>query len=140
MNVPSASHKQDRPPRQLRVVVVDDSAVYRHGIVRALQRDPRFEVVGFFEDGDAAAIAAVEHDVALIDYLLETTTGLDLVQTLQEAGVTAPSVLISATMTDEVRERARRLGVRAALDKSLSRGEILDALVAAVSRSHLFLV
>lgn len=135
------SRSQDHPaPEPIRVAVVDDSAVYRHGIVRALHRDPRFEVVGFFDDGDVVGIAALDLDLVLVDYLLETTTGLDVVMGLQRAGVTAASVLISASLTDEIRERARRLGVRASLDKTLSRAEILEALVVAATPSHLRVV
>lgn len=118
-------------------VVVDDSAVYRHGIVRALHRDPRFEVVGFFEDGDARAVAEIEHDVLLVDDLLDTTTGLDLVSDLRHAGEPATAVLISASLTEAIGDRARRLGVAATLDKMLSRAAIRDALAAAAAPAAL---
>lgn len=124
----------------IRVVVVDDSAVYRHGIVRALHRDPRFEVAAFFDDGDVAGIAGTEHDLLLVDYLLETTTGLDVVAGLRRAGDRAPAVLISASLDDEVRVRAHSLGIRTALDKTLSRADILDELENAAARARLSVV
>lgn len=132
MSAPEVGSRADAPTSRVRVVVVDDSAVYRHGIVRALERDPRFAVAGFYDDGDPEALSRCPCDLLLLDYLLQTTTGIDLLEDLRARGVTTPAVLISASLTDELRVEALRIGFTTALDKSLSRAEICDGLAASV--------
>jgi len=126
----AVAHTASQP---IAVVVVDDSAVYRQGVVRALERDARFVVAGSFDDGDARAVAACRCDVLLLDYLLQTTTGIDLLEDLRALGVKTPATLISASLTDELRAEALEVGFAATLDKSLPRAAICDALAATVA-------
>ena len=66
--------------RSVRVVVVDDFEIVRVGLSGVLAREPDIEVVGMAESGERAMemIAALEPDVAVVDYMLPGITGIEL--------------------------------------------------------------
>jgi DNA-binding NarL/FixJ family response regulator len=65
--------------RPVRIVVVDDQALFRSGLARLLNEDPRIEVVGQAEDGQAAVelLASVEPDVVLMDLKMPRLDGIE---------------------------------------------------------------
>jgi two-component system nitrate/nitrite response regulator NarL len=119
-------------PRAITVLVADDNAVYRGGVIRAIHRDPRLELVGEAMDGDQAIelIQALRPDVAILDLSMPGSGGLQVAQALADDGA-LPSqlVLLTAMLEPPIEARARTLGFSAALSKDLTRREILDAVV-----------
>jgi two-component system nitrate/nitrite response regulator NarL len=118
-------------PGAVRVVVADDNAVFRGGMTRAIELDPRFELVGEGEDGDEAVqlIRELRPDIAILDLSMPRSGGLQVAQALAAEGPAATRlVLLTAMLEPPIAARARALGFVGALSKDLSRVEILDAV------------
>jgi len=114
------------------VLVVDDDpsvlATYRRLLGRAgyrtlIQDDPR----SVLENGTAGAV-----DLLLIDYKMPGMDGLSLLARLRQKECNAPCVLISAFLNDDVRQKAKTLGVERVLEKPVDvdqlRGVLADLL------------
>ncbi|MER6008774.1 response regulator transcription factor [Nonomuraea angiospora] len=117
----------------VRVVVVDDHAVMRAGVVALLAAEPSIKIVGEAGDGRAALELVERHDpdVALLDLRMPV---LDGVATTTEivAGHAGTRVLILTTYdTDEEIERAVEAGAIGYLLKDTTRQQLVDAIHAA---------
>jgi DNA-binding NarL/FixJ family response regulator len=71
---------------KIRIVVVDDHALFRAGLVSLLTTIPEFEIVGEAGDGmEALSIVADEKpDVVLLDVNMPVMGGVEMVEALQE--------------------------------------------------------
>ena len=80
------------------VVVADDHPLYRQGIIRALEADGGFLVIGDAGDGAAALwlIRRLEPDIALLDVRMPILDGVDVVNALALHGPDVPVALLSA--------------------------------------------
>jgi two-component system chemotaxis response regulator CheB len=117
--------------RRLRVLVVDDSAVARGLITRALEADPGIEVVGSAADGRAAVAAASKTavDVMVLDIEMPVMDGLTAIPLLLKAAPGLKIVMASATTAKNAQVTLDALAAGAAdyvLKPSATR-EILDA-------------
>ena len=89
------------PPKRIRVLIVDDSALMRQFISDILRSDPRIEVAGTARDGkDALAqMKALNPDIITMDVEMPVMDGL---QALDEIMKTNPMpVIMVSTMTQE---------------------------------------
>jgi DNA-binding NarL/FixJ family response regulator len=112
----------DEPP--IRLLLVEDSDVYRDSLVFLLGTRRDLEVVAAVRDGLAALRAAREHepDVVVLDYRLPDVDGAEVA-----AEIDAPVVFLSASAGREEYDAASSAG--AAL---VRKDEGIDALVRAV--------
>ena len=110
------------PP--IRVLIVEDSDVYRDSLVFLLGTRSSLEVVGAVPDGASAVRAAREHapDVVILDYRLPDVDGAAVASELA-----APVVFLSASAGRDEYDAASRTG--AAL---VRKDEGIEALVGAV--------
>ena len=71
---------------KIRIVVVDDHALFRAGLVSLLTTIPEFEIVGEAGDGrEALSIVADEKpDIVLLDVNMPVMGGVEMVEALQE--------------------------------------------------------
>lgn len=88
--------------KKIRVLVVDDSLVFRELLVRNLNKDPGIEVVGVAKDAFEArdAIVALKPDVMTLDIELPRMSGLEFLRKLMPQ-YPMPVVMISA-LSDKV--------------------------------------
>jgi len=70
----------------IRLVVVDDHALFRAGLINLLSEMPNFEVVGDAGDGASSLeeIAKVKPDVVLLDVNMPDMSGVEVVKKLRE--------------------------------------------------------
>ena len=118
-----------------RVVLADDSDVYRRGMKRAIEADERLALVAEATDGAEALAAILEHqpDVALLDLQMPALDGVEVCCRVHEDPPEHPTrfVLVSAFLSDDVIDRARACGMDHQVDKTTPRREICDLLAQA---------
>lgn len=121
----------------IRVVVADDQAIIRDGLVTVLSLLPDVEVVGAAADGEeAVALAVTEHpDVLLMDLRMPRLNGAEATARIaREAPQTAVLVLTTYADDDSILS-ALRAGARGYLTKDAGRAE-LAAAIRAVARGQ----
>jgi len=86
------------PSGVLKVVVVDDSALYRQMLLTVLGRIPGVEVVGTAVDGNAAVelIARVKPDVVTLDVQMPGLDGIGVLRALRQRGLFPRSIMVSS--------------------------------------------
>lgn len=98
-------------PSTIRVLVVDDSALIRQMLTRALAMDPRIEIVGTAKDGVEAIERAkeLEPDVVTLDIEMPELTGLEALPHIRKS--TASRVVMLSSIDDpDTTYRALTLG------------------------------
>jgi DNA-binding NarL/FixJ family response regulator len=121
----------------IRVIVVDDQAIVREGLVTVLSLLPDMEVLGEAANG-AIAVELVERlrpDVVLMDLRMPVLDGLAATKQIV-AGHPEVAILILTTFADEASViDALRAGARGYLTKDAGRAEVAAA-VRAVAQGH----
>ncbi|MCZ7530435.1 MAG: response regulator transcription factor [Acidimicrobiia bacterium] len=121
----------------LRVLVVDDHALFRRGLELVLSQETDVEVVGEATDGVEAVEAADElsPDVVLMDVRMPRASGIDAARKIREK-LPATKILM-LTVSDDERDlyEAILAGANGYLLKEVSIEEVADA-VRAVARGH----
>lgn len=100
------------PDPVIRVVLVDDQALFRSGLRMLLDSQADLEVVGEAANGDAglAVVAETDPDVVLMDIRMPGMDGVTATERLAKGGV-RPRVLVLTTFDlDEAAARALRAG------------------------------
>nr|WP_314489876.1 response regulator transcription factor [uncultured Pseudomonas sp.] len=115
-----------------RLLLVDDHSLIRAG-VRALIADvPGYQVVGEAEDGDRLPelVARLTPDIVLLDLSLRSTSGLDALAQLREAGACCRVLILSMHTDPETIMRALETGAHGYLLKDTTATELEQALSA----------
>lgn len=88
---------------RLRLVVVDDHALFRRGLVGLLKDMAEFEVVGEAEDGLQALdlIQKVKPDVVLLDVNMPRMDGIQVVQTLHSKRFNTRILMLTISQEDD---------------------------------------
>jgi DNA-binding NarL/FixJ family response regulator len=115
---------------KIRVLLVDDHPVVRHGLASMIDDEPDMAVVG--QAGDAAqALASYRQllpDVALVDLGLPGMDGVDLIARLRAEHPQGCFIVLTTLDGDEHIFRAVQAGAQAYVLKDMACGEITDAV------------
>ncbi len=114
----------------IRVLVVDDHALFRRGLEMVLEQEPDIVVVGEASDGAEALDKAVDAtpDVVLMDVRMPRRGGIDACTAIKEA---VPSTkIIMLTISDEEADlyEAIKAGAMGYLLKEISIEEVANAI------------
>ena len=119
----------------IRVVVVDDQALVRTGLVMIVNAHPDFEVVGEAADGLAAIelVTRLRPDVLLIDIRMPGLDGVEVTRRLAGPGVADPVAVVVITTfdSDDYVLGAVRAGARGFLLKDAGPALLIQAIQAA---------
>ncbi|WP_329567674.1 response regulator transcription factor [Kitasatospora sp. NBC_01266] len=113
----------------IRVLVAEDQAAVRAGLVMILRAEPDFAVVGEAADGERAVELALElrPDVVLMDVQMPRLDGVAATRRITEAG--AARVLVLTTFDlDEYVHGALRAGAAGFLLKDLEAAALVDGI------------
>ncbi|MGW2098775.1 MadR family response regulator transcription factor [Streptomyces olivaceoviridis] len=128
------------PTRALRIVLVDDHAIVRHGLRSILERESDLDVVG--EASTAAEAAAVVEQtrpsIVLLDLKLSTvadTEGLDLCARLTQRHPELAVLVLTTFLDDSLVVEAIRHGARGYVVKDVDTTELLRS-IRAVARNE----
>lgn len=117
---------QERP---LRVILIDDHALFRMGLYELLERRG-IKVVAAVGDGVEGLRTAksADYDLILLDIRMPQMDGLETLRRLREAGVTTPVIILTTSNDDKDVVEALRSGARGYLLKDMDPDELVAAL------------
>jgi two-component system NarL family response regulator len=114
----------------IRILIVEDHAIVRQGLVALLQTVPEFSVVAEAADGTEAVALFRERrpDVTLMDLRLQKMNGVDAIVKIRSEFPEARIVVLTTFDGDEDIYRALAAGARGYLLKGMTGDELMDAI------------
>jgi DNA-binding NarL/FixJ family response regulator len=121
----------------IRVVIVDDHALFRRGLDLVLSEEPDIKVVGEAADGIEAVHRAEEMtpDVVVMDVRMPRSTGIEAARRIRERLPDTKVIMLTVSDNEEDLYAAVKAGASGYLLKEVSIEELADA-VRAVARGH----
>ncbi|MFR0359334.1 MadR family response regulator transcription factor [Streptomyces sediminimaris] len=136
----TTEQRAQAPTEALRIVLIDDHAIVRHGLRSILERESDLEVVG--EASTAAEAAAVVErtspSIVLLDLKLSTaadTEGLELCATLTRSHPELAVLVLTTFLDDSLVVEAIQHGARGYVVKDVDTTELLRS-IRAVARNE----
>jgi DNA-binding NarL/FixJ family response regulator len=125
---------------ELRIVIADDQASVREGLVLLLGGLPGIDVVGAAADGEQALELVAEHrpDAILLDLHMPVLDGIGATRRLTAEHPEVAIVVLTTYVDDHSVLDALRAGARSYLTKDADRTDIARALQAAASGLTVF--
>ena len=99
--------------KKVRLLLVDDHALFREGLGRLLEAEPDFEIIarcGSLEEA-LAALAGAPADVVLLDYRLDQQHGSEFIRRARAAGFAGKVVVVTAGLSDDEARELLLLGI-----------------------------
>ena len=129
-----ANTDHGQPQQRVRVMIVDDHAIWRQG-VRSMLVDTEFEVVGEAGSGkEAVEVArAVDPQLILLDIRMAGGDGLDALQALKASDPMYIVVMLTTYDNPKYMARAVAGGAAGYVLKGVERDELISAMRAVVT-------
>ncbi len=118
------------PATPIRLLIVDDHNLFRHGLIRILSDYVELQIVGQAANGrEAVALAEqLQPDVVLMDVNMPLLSGPDAVRQMRARFPSLPVVMLTVSERDEDLFDAIQAGAAGYLLKNTSAAELIDAL------------
>lgn len=118
------------PAATIRVLIVDDHAVFRDSIARALHGETWIEITGHCGTVDEGLSSARTNppDVVILDYDLGHERGTRYVREATEAGLPGAILMLTAFLHDDEARRLLHMGVQGILLKVHTLDVVLEAI------------
>jgi two-component system NarL family response regulator len=126
-------------PDAVRVMISDDHALFRRGLVMVLESEDGIEVVGEADDGDAALALAQElvPDVVLMDVRMPRRNGIEATRAIAATVPSAKSLMLTVSDEEDDLYEAIKAGANGYLLKEISIEEVASAIRAVVAGQSL---
>jgi DNA-binding NarL/FixJ family response regulator len=114
----------------IRVLIVDDHALFRRGLQMVLQEEPGIEVVGEGGDGHEAVEMAgdLTPDVVLMDVRMPRRSGIEACTAIKDVAPSAKIVMLTISDEEEDLFEAIKAGASGYLLKEISIDEVPQAV------------
>src|SRR4051812_49128389 len=113
----------------MRVLIVDDSRTARMMLKRVLPPALGADVLEAAGGSEAIRFVNTDQiDLMFLDLTMPEVDGYQVLKTLQEAGRTPPTIVVSADIQPLAQQRVRQLGAMAFVKKSLSQTDLASVL------------
>jgi two-component system, NarL family, nitrate/nitrite response regulator NarL len=115
----------------VRIIVVDDSPLYRRTICNMLEKQPNMQVVAEAENGHAAIQAVDKHrpNVVLMDVSMPVLDGFDATCMIKSMFPDVRVIILSMHDAESISEAACKAGACWCLGKGCSAKEIIQAIM-----------
>ena len=122
--------------KQHTVYVIDDDQSVRTSLSRLL-RSANFKAEAFASPDEFLKDPKQDKDACiLVDIRMPGSTGFDLQKKLASRGLAIPTIVISASDDELIREHARKLGAVAFFRKPVDDQALLDAILWAIAAAQ----
>lgn len=123
----------------IRVMICDDHALFRRGLIMVLESEDGVEVVGEAEDGEEAIRRAEElaPDVVLMDVRMPKVSGIEATRAISEAVPSTKILMLTVSDEEDDLYDAIKAGAAGYLLKEISIEEVASAIRAVVSGQSL---
>jgi len=120
----------DSSGEAIRVLIVDDHALFRRGLIQVLQFEDGIEVVGEAEDGEDAVAKCEElaPDVLLMDVRMPRASGIEATKRLAESMPAMKILMLTVSDEEDDLYEAIKAGAAGYLLKEISIEEVADAV------------
>jgi DNA-binding NarL/FixJ family response regulator len=117
---------------KIEVFIVDDHPIFRHGLRKVLETDPRLVVVGEACDAEEALanIKTLKPQVAVVDLTLPGMNGLELAGALQKQCPAVAVIILTMHKEEHLIRGALDRGVKGYILKDNALHEALGAILA----------
>ncbi|HLW81595.1 MAG TPA: response regulator transcription factor [Candidatus Acidoferrales bacterium] len=112
-----------------RILIVDDSPLFREGLRASLKSNPDWEICGEAGDGFAAITQtrSLTPHLIVMDLSMPYMGGIEAASEILKEFPRLPILLLTLYMSNQLAEVARNVGIRATLSKKAMR-ELPDAI------------
>jgi DNA-binding NarL/FixJ family response regulator len=123
----------------IRVLICDDHALFRRGLVMVLESEEGVDVVAEAEDGEDAVRKAEEFapDVVLMDVRMPKVSGIEATRSIADVVPTAKILMLTVSDEEEDLYEAIKAGATGYLLKEISIEEVAGAIRAVVTGQSL---
>jgi DNA-binding NarL/FixJ family response regulator len=113
-----------------RVFIADDHPIFREGLVRTIEHDRSFAVVGQAGDGAEAlrCIQELHPDIAVLDVSMPTMDGIEVARRVHQEALLTEIVILTMYKEAKYFNAALDLGVRGYIVKDSVASELLTCL------------
>ncbi len=121
----------------VRVLVVDDHALFAEALMLTLGIDERIEVIGSASNGaEAVSLAeAMRPDVVLMDVHMPSMDGIEATRRVRRVSPISRVVMVTAARSPETASHALAAGAERCLTKDTPALELIDAILDAPRRA-----
>lgn len=114
----------------IRILIADDHALVRRGLVQILEKTGEMKVVAEASNGTDALhwLCKNDCDVVLLDIAMPGMSGIDLLGNLKERNIKFPVMFISAYPEDQYALRLIKAGAVGYLNKECAPEEVVSAV------------
>ncbi|HEY0627188.1 MAG TPA: response regulator transcription factor [Allosphingosinicella sp.] len=114
----------------IRVLIVDDQTLVRQGVRGLLELVPDIEVIGEACDGQEALekVPELAPDVLLLDIRMPRVNGIEVLQTLSEAGTLPPTLVLTTFDDGDTAIAAIKAGAKGLMLKDVSLADLTQAI------------
>src|SRR2546421_558889 len=126
-------------PDRIRVLIADDHALFRRGLIMVLEAEPDIEVVAEAQDGTEVIGKAEEFvpDVLLMDVRMPKLNGIEAARAIRESVPSAKIVMLTVSDEEDDLFDAIKAGANGYLLKEISIEEVADAIRSVVQGQSL---
>jgi len=126
-------------PDAIRVLIADDSPLFRRGIYVVLSTEESIDVVGEAENGEEAISKAEEFapDVVLMDVRMPKVNGIEAARAIRDSSPSTKIIMLTVSDEDDDLYEAIKAGANSYLLKEVSVEEVPEAIRAVVQGQSL---
>lgn len=127
-------------PEKISIVIADDHAFFREGLVKVLQTGSRFTIVGEATNGEELVALASEFapDLLIVDINMPVLNGIEAVKQINHLGIDCKIIALSMHNEDSILAKMLDAGAMSILDKNTSRDELYEAIETVVIQNRLY--